>query len=175
MSHDFDSLFAQFDEDLAAAPEPVAEDSDGVRLANPLPFMLAGKAIFTLRSRRTGNRFTYKVSKKENENFWFVSVLTGADNNNDYTYLGNISVNGPQHQRYGSHSFWHSKKRQISPDAPSAKAFAWAFRKLVVRAATPDLEIHHCGFCGRCGRLLTVPESVASGYGPECIGKVGGL
>jgi len=26
--------------------------------------------------------------------------------------------------------------------------------------------------CGRCGRVLTVPESVESGFGPECIGRL---
>jgi len=29
--------------------------------------------------------------------------------------------------------------------------------------------VFHEGACGRCGRTLTVPESIASGFGPECI------
>jgi hypothetical protein len=40
----------------------------------------------------------------------------------------------------------------------------------------PDgVVIWHEGRCGRCGRRLTVPESIESGYGPECIGKIGGV
>jgi hypothetical protein len=31
------------------------------------------------------------------------------------------------------------------------------------------LEFWHEGRCGRCGRRLTVPDSIASGYGPECV------
>jgi hypothetical protein len=30
------------------------------------------------------------------------------------------------------------------------------------------LEVWHEGRCGRCGRALTVPESVERGIGPEC-------
>jgi hypothetical protein len=35
-----------------------------------------------------------------------------------------------------------------------------------------SLEIWHEGSCLRCGRKLTVPESIESGYGPECIKSV---
>lgn len=34
----------------------------------------------------------------------------------------------------------------------------------------PSLEVWHEGRCGRCGRALTVPESIASGIGPVCEG-----
>lgn len=32
-----------------------------------------------------------------------------------------------------------------------------------------QIEVWHEGRCGRCGRRLTVPESIANGLGPECI------
>jgi hypothetical protein len=35
-------------------------------------------------------------------------------------------------------------------------------------------KIHHEGRCGKCGRLLTVPESVETGIGPECAKRMGG-
>jgi hypothetical protein len=55
------------------------------KLKNPLPFILAGKACFSLYSHKTGKHFTYRVSeadrRSENEKKrWFVSVLTGSDN-----------------------------------------------------------------------------------------------
>jgi hypothetical protein len=31
------------------------------------------------------------------------------------------------------------------------------------------IEIWHEGRCGKCGRTLTVPDSIANGLGPECI------
>lgn len=172
MTNTFDSLFDEFDA-TPAKEETVIEATDGQSVLNPLRFILAGNATFTLRSRRTGTRFTYRVNKKDGEDFWFVKVLTGPENTKDYTYLGNISVNGPQYLRYGSHSFWHSKKQQVSPDAPSAKAFAWAFRRFVVGTdVSADMDFFHAGSCARCGRTLTTPESIARGWGPECWGKV---
>ena len=33
-------------------------------------------------------------------------------------------------------------------------------------------EIQHSGRCLRCGRKLTHPESIETGFGPECSGRV---
>lgn len=178
----FDALFDDLDAQAATqtpTAEHVIETESEHPVANPLTFMLAGKAIFTLRSRRTGNRFTFKVERKKDEdgrrteNFWFVSLLTGPANTQDYTYLGCIRPNTDKYLSYGSHSYYHDKKQRISPEAPSAVAFAWTFKKLANNVPTPDLQVFHMKACGRCGLPLTVPESIASGFGPECAGKVG--
>jgi hypothetical protein len=29
-------------------------------------------------------------------------------------------------------------------------------------------DVKHCGYCGKCGRVLTEPESLESGLGPIC-------
>ena len=132
-------------------------------LENPARFALAGNAVFTLESIKTGARFTYRVRAAENGPMHFVSVLTGPDNQNDYRYLGFL--------RRGVYFHGHAKAK-ISANAPSALAFDWFWRKTVRREPTPSLAIHHEGRCGRCGRPLTVPDSIRSGFGPECIGKV---
>lgn len=123
-------------------------------------YALAGNARLTLVSRRTGNRFTYKIKAAKDEDgkpkgFFFVSVLTSPDNVDGYTYLGTISGD----------RFRHGVKSPIGLDAPSARAFVWGWERLEGHA---DLEVYHDGSCGRCGRLLTVPSSVLSGIGPEC-------
>ncbi len=73
--------------------------------------------------------------------------------------------------------FWQGRKTprasDVSRDAPSSIAFSWAWRKMLRNELPDQLEIWHEGRCGRCNRKLTVPESVASGFGPECIGKIG--
>jgi hypothetical protein len=129
-------------------------------------FALAGKSTLTLVSKRTGIRFTYRVSVSPDGQCHFVALLSGPDNEADYQYLGRISRD----------VFWLGRKNprpgDISADAPSARAFAWAW-KAIVRDTIPDqLEIWHEGRCGRCNRKLTVPSSVASGFGPECIDKI---
>jgi hypothetical protein len=51
-------------------------------------------------------------------------------------------------------------------------AAAWLFGHLLERRPLPRCTVHHEGRCGRCGRTLTVPESIESGFGPECINYV---
>ena len=134
-------------------------------LTDPAQFALAGNARFTLVSKSTQARFTYKVrASEDNATMHFVSVLTGPDNWSNYSYLGFV--------RSGVY-FHGGQKARIGVDAPSAKAFDWFWRNLA--QSTLDLskvEVHHCGSCGRCGRALTVPESIESGFGPECAGKL---
>jgi hypothetical protein len=35
------------------------------------------------------------------------------------------------------------------------------------------VEVHHNGHCARCGRMLTVPESLYTGFGPDCAQQIG--
>lgn len=138
-----------------------------VALESAMKFILAGKAVFTLRSNRTGTRFTYKVRKPSEDKpgppVWFVSLLTGPNNEGDYQYLGII--------RDGQ--FQLTGKSKAKKDAPSVVAFSW-FLRFAAKGEDPHVELWHAGRCGRCGRTLTVPESVDAGFGPECIQLVGG-
>ena len=129
-------------------------------------FAQAGNARLTLRSKKTGTRFTYRVRAPEDGDgsIYFVAVLTGEDNNSSYSYLGFI--------RRGVY-FHGNRKAKVGGDAPSAKAFAWAWAAVQAGRLPELLEVWHEGRCGRCGRALTVPESVASGFGPECAEKIG--
>lgn len=125
-------------------------------------FLLAGNAMVTLVSKRTGVRFTFRVRASDDGNCHFVSVLTGPNNNTDFSFLGTI---------FGKKNYAHGRKSRILPTAPSAKAFAWAW-KFIERAEVPsECEVHHEGRCGRCGRALSVPSSISIGLGPECEGK----
>jgi hypothetical protein len=125
-------------------------------------FMLAGNARVTLRSLVTGSRYTYRIrSAPSGAAVHFVSLLSQSDNENGYEFLGSI---------FSAITYKPGRKSRISPLAPSAAAFAWAWGKLC-RDMMPDrCEIWHEGACGRCGRSLTVPESIARGLGPECAG-----
>jgi hypothetical protein len=129
-------------------------------------FALAGNARFTVVSKKTNARFTFRVRQPEGKP-WFVSVLTGADNESDYTFLGTIFQDG---------TFRHSPRSAIGASAPSATAFAWLWDRTRSNAfdlMPAQVDVHHEGRCGRCGRTLTVPESIESGFGPECINLVG--
>jgi hypothetical protein len=130
-------------------------------------FALAGNATLTLVSVKTGTRLTFRVRASNcpipqgeaAKPPWFVGVLSGRDNESDYTFLGTIFVDG---------TYRHGRKSKITPDAPSAKGFAWVWSFLSRGELPPGCEVWHQGKCGRCGRKLSVPESIERGLGPEC-------
>ena len=128
-------------------------------------FIVGGKATFTAVSKSTGNRFTFKASVSDNPALLFVSVLTGSDNESSYTYLGTLRA---EYAPGTSYVWKHGVKSKISPDAPSAKAFAWVWANLKQGRIPDSLEVWHEGKCCRCNRKLTVPASIESGIGPEC-------
>lgn len=132
-------------------------------------FVRGGNARFTLVSKVTGDRVTYKVRASDDGQVRFVKVLTGPDNTNAYTFLGTIFADGTYRRGLSS---------PIGQDAKSARAFAWFFDHAAGGQDAMDaskLEFWHEGRCGRCGRVLTVPESIATGFGPECAGRVGAV
>lgn len=129
-----------------------------------LRFMLAGNATFTLVSKKSGTRFTFRVRDGGDTGpRHFVSMLNGPSNEDDFAFLGTI---------FRMSDYRHGKKSRIDVAAPSARAFAWFFGNLVRGYVSPTVEFWHEGKCGRCGRKLTVPESVSTGFGPECATRV---
>lgn len=126
-------------------------------------FVRGGNARFTLVSRKTGARFTFRA-RTEDGKPTFVALLTGSDNAADYDFLGTIFADG---------TYRHGQRSRVSSTAPAAVAFAW-FHGAIAYGTVPDtVEFWHEGRCGRCGRVLTVPESIATGFGPECAGLMG--
>jgi hypothetical protein len=124
-----------------------------------LKFMFAGKSVFTFLNTKTGNRFTYKIKQAKDSNLFFVSVLTNPD---VYTYIGTC-VEG---------NYKHGKKSVISTESQSVKVFDFMLSKLKTDNLPDFLELWHEGFCGKCGRPLTVPSSILNGLGPDCIKKL---
>jgi hypothetical protein len=118
----------------------------------------------------SGERFTYKISesaKRAGDNrppVFFVSVLTGPDNSDNFSFVGTI---------FERKTFKFSPKAGYRVDSPSVKAFSWAFSNFVGNIVPDKLEFWPSSHCARCGRKLTVPTSVHNGFGPECITKVG--
>jgi len=125
-------------------------------------FVLGGNSTFTIKSVKTGNRFTFRAkADKENPSRVYVSVLTGPDNESNYSYLGTIFRHNEEHAVYR-----HGKKSRVSPESRSAIAFDWFWRN---SKNLPDgVQFLKSGKCCRCGRTLTTPESIEAGYGPEC-------
>lgn len=142
-------------------------------------FVVGGNSTFTIEledgfASKHGlkNHYTFKVRHKEaSMNYpeaWFVSMLTGPDNTSDYAYLGMLDKNQGELRL--------TQKSRLKDDSMVVRvlkrtlARLWANQGEEITKA--GFDVHHEGRCGRCGRKLTVPESVLSGFGPECAGKI---
>jgi hypothetical protein len=133
---------------------------------------LCGSALLTLESH-TGEYRTFKVEKVHDEEryrypIWKVSLLTGSNNAcpEDYKYVGYLKGR----PKYKS-TIRFIPGRTFTARSVPFRTFDW----LLVRASkrnfqTPhgEVKIFHEGRCARCGRRLTVPESVSNGLGPKC-------
>jgi hypothetical protein len=169
----------------AAQPQRLTREDvgpQGLELEGPLArmFMLAGDAIFTVVSKKTATRFTFRLTRPDPEPVGtspqygrprrvpiFVKVLAGPQNDSDYTYLGQLWEDAEKF------TYSIGKKSRVGADAPSQKAAMWLASALNFPEKLSQCEIWHEGRCGRCGRRLTVPSSIASGIGPECATKMG--
>lgn len=143
-------------------------------------FLTAGRSIFTIEipaafaaAQGTPGHYTYRVGFKAGSegrpDVWFVSLLSGPDNTADYTYIGMMDSAG---------SFRTTAKSRLAADSMPCAIFAKLARRVFEGTAAAveaaGFKVHHEGRCGRCGRVLTVPESVESGIGPECARRMMG-
>lgn len=124
---------------------------------NVAKLTLAGNSTITLCSEKTGNHYTYKVKKAEDNNLWFVSLLTGRNNDSDYNYIGIYTK---------ERGFTTTAKTRLSKGCTPIQAVDYFFKR--INNIPNQLKVFHEGKCCRCGRTLTTPESIAAGIGPEC-------
>lgn len=151
-------------------------------------FVTAGKAVFTVdvpadfaEKFDTKPHYTFKVKfkkggpdKKDPRKVWpdsyFVTLLTGPDNYRNYTYLGKlVKDTGEVRHTDGSNFAEDSWPFKI---VRRVMARLWVNEGHLIEAS--GWRVMHKGKCGRCGRRLTVPESIDNGIGPECIKHVFG-
>jgi len=149
---------------------------DNIIKHNIKEFVLAGNCTFTMENTKTGNRLTYKIKKLKDDkkqspdapDIWFVNVLTGSDNDSDYTFIGSLRVKGDKTY------YNHSHKSRIGRDAQSVKSIIWFVICLNDHKIPDHVNFYHKGHCAKCARTLTVPESILSGFGPICFQMIFG-
>jgi len=122
-----------------------------------LEYIRAGHGKATLVGTET--RYTYKFGKSEDNELIFVKVLTGSNNETDYTYIGFINM------------AWKMVAGRKGNAAHGAfKALAWyVYKACNAPEVAAKAQFMHEGVCGKCGRTLTTPESITRGFGPICV------
>lgn len=132
---------------------------------NNVKFFAAGNAKVTV-SNDKGEHYTYRIRKPDETKPHFVSLLTGRDNENSFTYMGIFNPS--------SLTVRTTAKSSYREDSKPVKVLQWAIRRIAEGKPVPEgYAIQHEGKCCRCGRTLTTPESIERGIGPECAGKLG--
>lgn len=125
-----------------------------------IQFIFGGNSTFTCKNTESGNRFTFRVKKHKTDDIYFVSVLTNPDT---YTFVGSIKK---------TTQYKHSIKSKIGVQSQSVQVFDYIIKALRLNKLSEKVEIWHEGKCGMCGRTLTVPESIETGFGPFCQSKL---
>lgn len=133
-------------------------------------WMLAGKAEFTVHNAK-GQHYSYQILKKEwsGKVTWLLTLLTGPDNDRDFTYVGVVKEDGSLHTTRAS---------KVTTEAKSFKVAAWTLKKVWSGQPFPaGYGINHKGRCGRCGRALTRPEGIDPkgwryGFGEVCYSHI---
>lgn len=128
-------------------------------------FVTSGNSTFTVLNDETDVRYTFKVKKVKDRSMFFVSYLYGTDNESDYKYIGVID---------GSNTFRLTKGSKVAIGSIVFRAFSWLWMMVSTNKEFPsNFHFYHEGRCAKCGRKLTTPESIESGFGPICRSKGG--
>jgi len=111
-------------------------------------------------SKRTGEHRTFRIwTQSQDCEFMperrLVGLLSGPDNSTDYVAFGVLSKSGDAIHLWKRHK--------------DSEFFRWVAAALLAPDRFADrVEWSFDGRCRVCNRLLTCPESVASGIGPVC-------
>ena len=212
-----------------------------IDLSDGLKYLLAGKCVATFENKSKNTHLTYLVKKsKNNNNLFFVSGLTGPNNEDHFRYIGIIKLNGNNAdfiygkkseikadskivisfqkilpilvQEYNNRTFLVYKDGKTSGTKDIKKAFIFK-EKIVIdedgkkkkltatrraekfiehfdlkdctisylmvgdikmayiqkNSLITNLEFWHSSNCSRCGRPLTVSDSILAGMGNICV------
>ncbi len=122
--------------------------------------------IYTIQSTRTGDHRTFRISTQVATaefapGLRVVGLLTGPDNQNDYTGFGFVDEEGIHvwSNKRGSDTLWEKYAEMLWSLALDAVLSPW-----VQNGYRLMME----GRCLKCNRVLTEPTSVTTGIGPVC-------
>lgn len=144
-------------------------------------YVLAGEATLTV-DNGVGQHFTYHVYRTTPttqfpNTAWFIKVLTGPNNTDDYTYLGMVVPHPTRPMEIDPKIKLTGRSKFGDGGLPLVVA-RWALRVIWQSAqgkyVLPEpFSIRHLDRCGKCGRPLTTPESLDCGLGPDCAAELG--
>lgn len=130
-------------------------------------FVLAGKAMFTLRSLATSSEIALRVSYAPKKKLYYVAAFIGGKvKKGNSVFLGTFFPNTGEYR--------HSFKSKVPKESDAAIAAEWFFRSFLfnAEAMTTQVELLHHNLCGRCGRPLKGKHQ--NGLGAHCAEELTG-
>jgi hypothetical protein len=138
--------------------------------------------IYTLTNVQTGEHRTFSVrTQKDDAKFApgsrIVALLTGPNNEEDYTGFGFVNDRGVH--------VWKSKRGDAGKPSAFDHYAAIVYRALTFLKGNGEVLTGEIGYMGRrytvqlakrclaCNKRLTNPTSIARGYGDDCAAKLG--
>jgi hypothetical protein len=120
-------------------------------------------AAFTVKSKRTGKEYTFKIAQKAFKGFSYLHVSVERQYLN-FMYLG--------YYRLGK-LFKKDRdlNKTVETNTESAKAVSWLLKMIdsnKFQTIDENVEIYHLGSCLKCGKTLTDTYSMETGFGPVC-------
>lgn len=131
---------------------------------------LAGRAVLTFRNLETGTHMTVKLKQWRDRQdrkiklpIYSVEISMLGDRWNGYVKAGTLRTD----------SWTVTPGRGVSLDSRTGRALTW----LTAAIQNPErirgrVGLFHEGRCCECGLPLTHPESINTGLGPVCLGRV---
>ncbi len=133
-------------------------------MASPVCKIFNG--IYTIHSGTTGDHRTFRISTQVDTAEFapgrrIIGLLTGPDNQTDYTGFGFVDEEGIQvwSNKRGTDTLWEKYAEMLWSLALDAALSPWADRGYRIMVE---------GRCLKCNRVLSDPESIVSGIGPVC-------
>lgn len=126
-------------------------------------YLLAGNCTFTLYSSKKELRYTYKINRENNRQWYTCSVLYGSNNETDYRHMGVFSCANMLLMPLHITDSWHFKMLK------QFLQFIYNNEELPVTCM-----FYPSNNCAKCGKKLTTPESIERGFGPKCWAELGG-
>jgi len=138
---------------------------------NPLQlpqYFFAGRSVLTFRNTQTGTHMTVKVKqlrdkedRKKKLPIFYVYVSLLGDKQSGAVFVGTL--------------FQETKMFKFAKDITSDSQYGRVIAFLMKALDTPQIlkdkgvALLHEGHCFRCGLPLTHPESINTGFGPDCL------
>jgi len=130
-------------------------------------FLKSGKATFTIKDTKNDKAWTYRARKmKDKEDGFFIHLKIDGK----FSYIGMLWINTKNGIDQLKVVYGKEKSAVLISDS-GYQTISAVIYCISNKYTLSFNEFWHDGNCGRCGRTLTNPDSLATGIGPECIKK----